>query len=179
MIANPIPWPDGARCAVAMTWDMDADSAFNWYNKDTADTLVAAQSWTRYDPLIAIPRLVEQFARRELRLTFFVPGWVIEKYPAQIDLLAKHGHEIGLHGYLHERSNEIGEDDELTAGLDEFGDAEPAPEKRAVKVELDRPPEFIERNVDRGVVLRGRAAGVVVEHVEAAELVDGDADRRL
>jgi hypothetical protein len=59
MIANPIPWPDGARCAVAMTWDMDADSAFNWYNKDTADTLVAAQSWTRYDPLIAIPRLVE------------------------------------------------------------------------------------------------------------------------
>ena len=61
MIANPIPWPDGARCAVAMTWDMDADSAFNWYNKDTADNLVAAQSWTRYDPLIAIPRLVEQF----------------------------------------------------------------------------------------------------------------------
>ena len=59
MIANPIPWPDGARCAVAMTWDMDADSALNWYNKDTADNLVAAQSWTRYDPLIVIPRLVE------------------------------------------------------------------------------------------------------------------------
>ena len=113
MIANPIPWPDGARCAVAMTWDMDADSAFNWYNQQTADNLVAAQSWTRYDPLIAIPRLVEQFARRDLRLTFFVPGWVIEKYPAQIDLLLKNGHEIALHGYLHERSNEIDKDDEL------------------------------------------------------------------
>jgi peptidoglycan/xylan/chitin deacetylase (PgdA/CDA1 family) len=52
-----------------------------------------------------------------------VPGWVIEKYPAQIDLLAKHGHEIGLHGYLHERSNEIGEDDELCwfgRGLDAY-----------------------------------------------------------
>jgi len=47
MIANPIPWPDGARCAVAMTWDMDADSAFNWYNQNAADNLVAAQSWTR------------------------------------------------------------------------------------------------------------------------------------
>jgi len=123
MIANPIPWPDGARCAVAMTWDMDADSAFNWYNKDTADNLVASQSWTRYDPLIAIPRLVEQFARRELRLTFFVPGWVIEKYPAQIDLLLKNGHEIALHGYLHERSNEISKDDELYwlgRGLDAY-----------------------------------------------------------
>jgi len=26
MLANPIPWPEGARCAVAITWDMDADS---------------------------------------------------------------------------------------------------------------------------------------------------------
>jgi hypothetical protein len=32
MTANPIPWPDRTRCAVPMTWDMDADSAFNWYN---------------------------------------------------------------------------------------------------------------------------------------------------
>ena len=112
MIANPIPWPDGARCAVAMTWDMDADSAFNWYNQDTADNLVATQSWVRYDPLIAIPRLCEQFAQLGLRQTFFVPGWVIEKYPEQIDLLLKNEHEIGLHGYLHERSNEICKEDE-------------------------------------------------------------------
>ncbi|MYD99854.1 MAG: ribulose phosphate epimerase, partial [Alphaproteobacteria bacterium] len=26
MIRNPIPWPGGARCAVAITFDMDADS---------------------------------------------------------------------------------------------------------------------------------------------------------
>ena len=26
MIANPPPWPNGARCAVAVTFDMDADS---------------------------------------------------------------------------------------------------------------------------------------------------------
>ena len=29
-----------------------------------------------------------------------VPGRVIEKYPAQIDLLLRNGHEIALHGYL-------------------------------------------------------------------------------
>ena len=91
--------------------------------KETADNLVAAQSWTRYDPLIAIPCFVEQFARLDLHLTFFVPGWVIEKYPAQIDLLLKNGHEIALHGYLHERSNEIDKDDELYwlgRGLDAY-----------------------------------------------------------
>jgi len=25
MIRNPIPWPDGAKCAVAFTFDMDTD----------------------------------------------------------------------------------------------------------------------------------------------------------
>lgn len=123
MIANPIPWPDGARCAVAFTWDMDADSAFHWYNQEGGDNLVATQQWVRYDPLIAIPRLIEQFARRQMRLTFFVPGWVIEKYPAQIDLLLQNGHEIALHGYLHERSNEISQEDELYwlgRGLDAY-----------------------------------------------------------
>jgi hypothetical protein len=62
---------------------------------------------------------------------------------------------------------------------EQFWDTEPASEKRAVKIELDSPPKFIERRVDRGAVLRGRAAGIVVEHVEAAEFVDNGADRRL
>ena len=26
MTRNPIPWPNGARCAAAITFDMDADS---------------------------------------------------------------------------------------------------------------------------------------------------------
>lgn len=113
MIANKIAWPNGARCAVAVTWDMDADSSLNWYNPDTAERLVATQSYVRYDPLIAIPRLVEQFARIGMRQTFFVPGWCIERYPKQIDLLLEHGHEIALHGYIHERPNELAPEQEL------------------------------------------------------------------
>ena len=26
LIENPVPWPDGARCAVAITFDIDTDS---------------------------------------------------------------------------------------------------------------------------------------------------------
>jgi peptidoglycan/xylan/chitin deacetylase (PgdA/CDA1 family) len=50
---------------------------------------------------------MEIFRRLELRLTFFVPGWVIETYPSAIDLILTNGHEIGLHGYMHERSNQL------------------------------------------------------------------------
>ena len=58
-------------------------------------------------PLDRDPVLCREFAHLDLHLTFFVPGWLIEKYPVQIDLLLKNGHEIALHGYLHEQSNEI------------------------------------------------------------------------
>ncbi len=29
MIKNPVPWPDGAKCAICITFDMDADSILN------------------------------------------------------------------------------------------------------------------------------------------------------
>src|SRR5437899_12764478 len=113
MLDNPIPWPSGARCAVAITWDVDCDSGLNYYNRDNADTLVAAHSQTRYDPLIAVPRLVRLLKRLGMRQTFFLPGWCIEKYPAAVDLLLGGGHELALHGYLHERPNEQSAEDEL------------------------------------------------------------------
>jgi peptidoglycan/xylan/chitin deacetylase (PgdA/CDA1 family) len=113
MLDNPIPWPGGARCAVAITWDVDCDSGLNYYNRDNADTLVAAQSQARYDPLIAVPRLVRLLKRLRMRQTFFLPGWCIEKYPAAVDLLLGGGHELALHGYLHERPNEQSAEDEL------------------------------------------------------------------
>ena len=112
MIENPIPWPDGHKCAVAITWDRDADSGLNYYNPARADTLVHSQSFVRYGPRVAIPRIVRACARLDMRQTFFVPGWCIEKYPEAIDLLVENGHEIALHGYLHERPNEISAEDE-------------------------------------------------------------------
>ena len=123
MIDNPIPWPDGNRCAVSITWDVDADSGLNYYNKESADNLVASQSQTRYDPLIAVPRLVKLLKRLEMRQTFFIPGWCIDKYPGAVDLLLKGDHEIALHGYLHERPNELSAKDELywlQRGIDSF-----------------------------------------------------------
>ena len=113
MLDNPIPWPNGARCAVAITWDVDCDSGLNYYNPERADNLVASQSQTRYDAAVAVPRLVKLLKRLEMRQTFFVPGWCIEKFPASMDALLAGGHELALHGYLHERPNELPPEEEL------------------------------------------------------------------
>lgn len=96
MIANPISWPDRNRCVVALTWDVDVDSGLNYMHPDTADNLVATQSFLRYGPAIAIRRLMTLLRQLELRQTFFVPGWVIERYPATVDAILENGHEVDL-----------------------------------------------------------------------------------
>jgi peptidoglycan/xylan/chitin deacetylase (PgdA/CDA1 family) len=42
----------------------------------------------------------------------FVPGWCVEAYPAAIEALLADGHEIGHHGWLHERPNQLSPVDE-------------------------------------------------------------------
>lgn len=121
MIENPIPWPDGKRCAVAFTFDMDAESLLHMYYRDTAPDRVALSSMLRYGPEVAVPRLLDLFARHGLTQTFFVPGWCVETYPATVERILKAGHEIGHHGYLHKRPNlqsREEERDSLGRGID-------------------------------------------------------------
>jgi peptidoglycan/xylan/chitin deacetylase (PgdA/CDA1 family) len=48
-----------------------------------------------------------------MRQTFFLPAWCMERYPAAVEAILQDGHEIGHHGYLHERPNELPPDQEL------------------------------------------------------------------
>ncbi|HEY7708607.1 MAG TPA: polysaccharide deacetylase family protein, partial [Candidatus Entotheonella sp.] len=113
MILNPPPWPDGARCAVAFTYDMDADSILHFDHHASADTRVAAMSMLRYGPEVAVPRILRMYQQFGMRQTFFLPAWCMERYPASVEAILKDGHEIGHHGYLHERPNELPPDEEL------------------------------------------------------------------
>jgi peptidoglycan-N-acetylglucosamine deacetylase len=112
MIENPIPWPDGARCAVAFTFDMDGESLLHIYQGDTAPNRVALTTMLRYGPEIAVPRLVDTFRRLELRQTFFIPGWCIERYPRAVELILQGGHEIAHHSWIHENPNKLSRDEE-------------------------------------------------------------------
>jgi len=47
-------------------------------------------------------RLLELFDIRGVRATFFVLGWVAERFPALVSDIATHGHEIACHGFSHE-----------------------------------------------------------------------------
>ncbi|MEW6640590.1 MAG: polysaccharide deacetylase [Pseudomonadota bacterium] len=107
MIENPIPWPNGARCACAITFDVDADSLIHIARPaDSFDRLYPI-TMGRYGPTVGVPRILATYRRLGLKQSFFMPGWTMERYPETVEAILREGHEIGHHGYIHEDPTEI------------------------------------------------------------------------
>ena len=65
-------------------------------------------------------RLIDLFAAVGARATFFVLGWVAERYPHLVEEITRAGHDVGSHGHWHRRAYELGEQgfaEDLTRSL--------------------------------------------------------------
>lgn len=102
MIQNPIVWPDGAKCACAISFDMDADSLIHISRPQDGHERLYPISMGRYGPNVAIPRILETYRRLKITQSFFIPGWCLENYPDAVEAILKDGHEVGHHGWIHE-----------------------------------------------------------------------------
>ena len=62
------------------------------------------QQWDRYESRVErnTMKLVDMLAQHDTKATFFVLGWVAERYPGLVKILVGQGHEIASHGYGHE-----------------------------------------------------------------------------
>ncbi len=125
------PWPEGYRAAVAVTFDMDAESVMLAADPTLADR-PSLMSHQRYGPVTGVPRLLRILADRDVRATFFIPGHSAERYPDAVAAILAAGHEVAHHGYLHENLVGASEADErryLELGLkalDKVAGARPA-----------------------------------------------------
>ena len=102
MIENPIPWPNGARCACALTFDMDADSLIHISKPVDGFDRLYPITMGRYGPNVGVPRILATYRKLGIKQSFFIPAWCMETYPAAIEAILKDGHEIGHHSYMHE-----------------------------------------------------------------------------
>jgi peptidoglycan/xylan/chitin deacetylase (PgdA/CDA1 family) len=50
-----------------------------------------------------IPRVLKILDKKNIKVTFFVPAKLLERFPPFFKKLSQQGHEIALHGYEHER----------------------------------------------------------------------------
>jgi len=95
-------WPDGNRCAAMLCFDVDGETTVLSEDKALAKRRTL-MSQCEYGPRIGVPRLLGLLAHLELPATFFIPAYIVEKHPRMVEAIAQVGHEIGLHGYLHEK----------------------------------------------------------------------------
>lgn len=76
----------------------------DWFMVSNLASAIEASSWSRRESRIErnTDRLLERLADREILATFFVLGWVAERFPALVDRICRAGHEIAAHGMTHE-----------------------------------------------------------------------------
>lgn len=98
-------WPEGKRCAVMFTFDVDGDTTWENGNRGLpgGEAYIKSLSVGQYGPKRCVDRILDKLNQYGVKGTFFVPGLTAERYPALIERIAAAGHEIGHHGYAHER----------------------------------------------------------------------------
>jgi peptidoglycan-N-acetylglucosamine deacetylase len=104
-------WPNGARAACAVTFDVDAESAILAVDKRFA-ARASTMSHQAYGPKVGVPRLLAVLERAGVRATFFVPGFTARRYPDTVRAIVAAGHEVGWHNDLHEPPYSLSEDEE-------------------------------------------------------------------
>ncbi len=107
---TPKSWPNGARVAVAFSFDMDAETGFLRSAQYSPQPLSRGE----YGPRVGVPRILKILEANNIPATFFIPAVSGELHKETIDaiLAAKQHHEIGVHGWVHERIADLSPDEE-------------------------------------------------------------------
>lgn len=94
-----MPGPGAAdRVVNAMTVDVE-----DYFHVSVFDGTFPRHDWMHLESRVDAntERLLAIFEARGVRATFFVLGWVAERFPALVQRIATLGHEIASHGYAH------------------------------------------------------------------------------
>ena len=100
---RPAKWQGGARCAVALSFDSDHETN----ELREAGESIGRLSQGQYGNRQGIPRILEILHRHGVKASFFVPAVTALLYPDEQRRVAAEGHEIGIHGWIHERNSEL------------------------------------------------------------------------
>lgn len=105
---KPERWLDGARCAVALSFDSDHETN---ELRDGGNS-IGRLSWGEYGTRVGVPRILETLKRADIPATFFVPAVSALLHPDEQRHVIAEGHEIGLHGWIHELNTALPETNE-------------------------------------------------------------------
>jgi polysaccharide deacetylase family protein (PEP-CTERM system associated) len=87
-----------ARTLNALTIDVE-----DYYHVSAFERVVPRADWERLESRVRrnTDRLLALLEEADTRATFFVLGWVAERYPSLVRDISRAGHEVASHGYGH------------------------------------------------------------------------------
>ena len=100
----PKSWPNGARVAVCISFDVDNEALWR------TNPLPVPLSQGEYGAKEALPRILALLDRYRIPASFYIPVLSAVLHPDMIPQIMKSGrHEIGVHGWVHEEYSSIGD----------------------------------------------------------------------
>jgi peptidoglycan/xylan/chitin deacetylase (PgdA/CDA1 family) len=101
---TPKAWPNNARVAVAISFDIDNELL------SRTSPLPVPLSQGEYGATTGLPRILAMLDREQVPATFYIPAVSAMLHPEMIPAIMKAGrHEIGVHGWIHESLPSIGD----------------------------------------------------------------------
>lgn len=98
---TPKSWPNGAKVAVCVSFDIDNESPALARGNTNPD--LSAMSDTEFGATQGLPRILRILEERSLPASFYIPAVSNILAPDMVTAIMKSGrHEIALHGWIHE-----------------------------------------------------------------------------
>ena len=102
---RPREWPGGARCAVALSFDCDHET----FEMGAGGEAVGRLAWGEFGRRVGVPRILALLERHGVPASFFCPAVAALIGPEESARIAAAGHEIGIHGWIHENTSLLDE----------------------------------------------------------------------
>jgi peptidoglycan/xylan/chitin deacetylase (PgdA/CDA1 family) len=126
----PESWPGGGRVAVALSFDLDTETL----SLRTGITSPSRLSTGQYGARAGLPRILDLLERHDIQATFFMPAVSAKLYSDEVRRIAAAGHEVGIHGWIHEFTSTLEKDEERMLMLQSLDTLEEIAGRRPVGI---------------------------------------------
>lgn len=96
-------WPGNARVAVAISFDVDHETP--WLSG--GDVAPAGLAFGEFGSRRGLPRILNLLEKYRVKGSFFIPAVAADLHPGDVADIVAAGHEVGYHGWIHERADRL------------------------------------------------------------------------